>query len=369
MNEAPRDCIQTGIVILNAVKNLLGRSQISQRNLTGFFAALRMTNFVVSAFAFAFFASTTTAAESSTNDQATVIVVVGASGESEFGTSFANQAKLWEKTCQVAGAKRVTIGVGDEISAGPSDLERLKQALETEAKDGASELWLVLIGHGTFDGRDAKFNLRGPDLTSVDLALWLKPFNRPLAIIDTSSGSAPFIAKLTGKNRVIVSATRSGYEQNYARFGQYFAAAMLDPKSDLDQDGQTSLLEAFLSASTRVLEFYKTEGRLSTEHALIDDNGDGLGTPSEWFRGTRAIKKAKDGGALDGLRAKQFHLIRSPAEQKLSVEQRARRDELELSIEALREKKLKLSETAYYAQLETLMLELAKVYGTPSDGP
>lgn len=323
----------------------------------------------IAGLALEFFPTVAVAAESPLNDQATVIVVVGAGGESEFGTNFTNQAKLWEKTCQLAGAKRVTIGIGEEAATGPSDLERVKQALETEAKDGASELWVVLIGHGTFDGRDAKFNLRGPDLTAVDLALWLKPFNRPMAIVDTSSGSAPFIAKLTGKNRVIVSATRSGYEQNYARFGQYFAAAMLDPKSDLDQDGQTSLLEAFLSASTRVLEFYKTEGRLSTEHALIDDNSDGLGTPSDWFRGTRATKKAKDGGALDGLRAKQFHLIRSPAEQKLSVEQRARRDELELSIEALREKKAKLSEPAYYAELEKLMLELAKVYGPPTEGP
>ena len=303
------------------------------------------------------------------SERATVVVVIGAAGEADFGENFSNQAKLWEKVCEQAGAKRITIGLEEPTTGGPTDLDRLNQALAAEPKDGGSEFWLVLIGHGTFDGRDAKFNLRGPDLASSELAAWLKPFTRPMAVIDTSSGSAPFIAKLTGKNRVIVSATRSGNELNYARFGQYFSAAMLDPKSDLDQDGQTSLLEAFLSASANVLEFYKTEGRLSTEHALIEDNGDGLGTPSDWFRGTRAIKKARDGGSLDGARAKQFHLIRSPAEQKMTAEQRARRDQIELEVEVLREKKAKVPEDEYYHRLEGLMLEMADVYGPAQEGP
>jgi hypothetical protein len=161
---------------------------------------------------------------------------------------------------------------------------------------------------------------------------------------------------------VVVTATRTGKEQNFARFGPYLAEAIGDAKSDLDQDGQTSLLEAFLSASARVKEFYKTEGRLATEHALIDDNGDGLGTPAEWFRGTRATKKAKDGAELDGTRARNLPLVRSDAEEKLTPEQRTRRDELELAVEALRETKSKAAEADYYRDLERLMLELARVY-------
>src|SRR5213075_927990 len=98
--------------------------------------------------------------------------------------------------------------------------------------------------------------------------------------------------------RVIVAAARSGYEQNYARFGQYMAEAIADPTADLDKDGQTSLLEAFLTASRRVAEYYATEGRMVTEHALLDDNGDGFGTPADWFRGIRAVKAAKDGAPL-----------------------------------------------------------------------
>lgn len=297
-------------------------------------------------------------------DRATVLLVVGAEGEADYKPQFSAQVPRWQKVADQAGAKSVVIG-NDATTDSATDYDRLKRALETEAKTGG-ELWVVLIGHGTYDGKEAKFNLRGPDLTATELAAWLKPFTRPLAVINTASASAPFIGKLAGPNRVVITATRTGNEQNFAHFGPYFSEAMGDPKSDLDQDGQTSLLEAFLSASARVKEFYKTEGRLATEHALIDDNGDGLGTPAEWFRGTRATKKAKDGAALDGTRARQFHLVRSEAEARLTAEQRTRRDELEQQIESWREMKLKLGEEAYYGKLEVLLLELARVYVPPT---
>ena len=168
---------------------------------------------------------------------------------------------------------------------------------------------------------------------------------------------------LSGTNRVVITATRSGYEQNFTRFGGHLAAALDDPAADLDQDGQTSLLESFLSASFRVAEFYKTEGRLATEHPLLDDNGDGLGTPADWFRGLRAVKRPKDRSALDGLRAHQLHLVRSATDDALTPEARRRRDELELAIAALRDTKSSLAEDAYYKRLEPLVLELARLYG------
>ena len=160
---------------------------------------------------------------------------------------------------------------------------------------------------------------------------------------------------------MVITATRSGSEQNYARFGHYLSEAIADPTADLDKDGQTSLLEAFLIASRRTKEFYDNEGRLATEHALIDDNGDGLGTPPDWFRGIRAVKRAKEGAALDGLRAHQFHLARSEAEQKMPSTVRAKRDEVELAIAKLRDGKSNLDEDTYYALLETLLLEMARL--------
>jgi hypothetical protein len=255
-------------------------------------------------------------------------------------------------------------------AAGPvSDRDLLRQTLDAEPKEGAGKLWLVLIGHGTFDGDEAKFNARGPDFSATDLALWLKPFHRPLAVIDTSSASAPFLNRLSGPNRVIVTATRSGDEQNYARFGPYLAEALTDPQSDLDQDGEVSLLEAFLSASGRLADFYKAEGRLATEHPLLDDNGDGLGTPPDWFQGTHAFKSARDGAAADGPLAQQFVLIPSAAEQRLTPAFRAQRDQLELAVARLREMKARLPEDYYYGRLELLLVQLARLYPPPARAP
>lgn len=293
-------------------------------------------------------------------ERATVIVVAGAPGETEFAPDIAAQLAAWARASGQAEAKHVAIG--SEPDGPTTDYERFKAALANEPKTGAGELWLVLVGHGTFDGKEAKFNLRGPDVGSAELAEWLKPFQRPIAVINTTSSSAPFMARLAAPRRVIVTATRSGSEQNYTRFGKYFADALADPKSDLDKDGQISLLESFLSASHRTTDFYKTEGRLATEHPLIDDNGDGLGTPADWFRGVYATKRARDNAAPDGPRAHQFHLVRSAAEQQLSSELRARRDQLELQISALRERKPKLNEEKYYQEMEKLLLELARVY-------
>jgi len=302
------------------------------------------------------------AAQTLNSERATVIVVVGAPGEEEYGRSFSEWAGALSKAAAEAGAKPVVIGLQTNTAA--EDREQLQQALAAEPKEGTAELWFVLIGHGTFDGREAKFNLRSNDVAATELANWLQPFRRPLAIINTASASAPFLQKLSGTNRVVVTATRSGSEVNYARFGQYFSAAVGDLEADLDKDGQTSLLEAFLMGSRRVKEFYDLEGRLATEHALLDDNGDGFGTPPDWFRGVRAVKSAKDGAALDGFRAHQFHLIRSEAERKLSPETRARRDTLEFSISKLRETKRALPEEVYYEKLEALLLELARLYDT-----
>lgn len=296
---------------------------------------------------------------------ATLIVVVGAPGEAEYGDSFSAQADEWTKTSAQAGARLVMIG-RDAVDA-TTDHDKVRDALAAEPKEGAAELWLVLVGHGTFDGQEAKFNLRGPDLSTAELADWLKPFRRPLAIIDTSSSSAPFLAKLAGPHRAIITSTRSGYEQNYARFGKYFAGAVADMASDLDKDGQVSLMEAFLSAAHRTNEFYQTEGRLATEHAMLDDNGDGLGTPSDWFRGMHATKQASDGASLDGPRASQFHLVRSTEERELAPEVRARRDELELAVARLREEKANLAVDEYYRRLELVLLELARIYEAKPD--
>jgi hypothetical protein len=293
-------------------------------------------------------------------DRPCVLIVVGAAGAPEYKTQFDRWADLWQAAAAKASAE--TIRIGQAAETGVSDRERLHTILVEKPAASREPLWIVFIGHGTYDGREAKFNLRGPDVTDVELSDWLAGLKRQVVVLDCTSASGPFLNRLSGENRVVITATKSGYEINFARFGQYLALAITDAGADLDKDGQVSLLEAFLTASSRVEEYYRTHSQLATEHALLDDNGDHLGTPASWFRGVRATQRAKDGAALDGIRAHQIHLIPSDRERAMPVDARERRNQLELSIAALRDQKDKLKENEYYQRLEKLMVELAKLY-------
>lgn len=289
-----------------------------------------------------------------------VIVVVGAPGTPEYAAQFREWSERWRAAAEKASAEFQL--VGDANDSDSIDRDRLQKVLAEKSGDESTPLWLVLIGHGTYDGHAAKFNLRGPDVNAEELAEWLAPVKRPLAIIQCASASAPFLNRLAGEGRVVITATKSGHEQNFARFGQYISQTIAESRADLDKDGQVSLLEAYLTACRQVDEFYDQGARLATEHALLDDNGDGLGTPAAWFRGLRATQRAKDGASLDGTRAHQFHLIASDRERTFSPEVRQRRDELELAIAKLRDEKASHAEDEYYRQLETLMVELARLY-------
>ena len=307
--------------------------------------------------------------------RSTVLVVVGAEGTNEYGQQFRQWASRWADAAKRGRAEFLSIGLDTDSKTDDHDL--LKQRLSEAAglgdprraqKSSTAPLWLILIGHGTFDGKVARFNLRGPDVAAAELAEWLKPIERPVAVINCASSSGSFLNELSGPNRIVITATRSGHEYNFARFGDFLSAAISDPQADLDKDEQTSLLEAFLLASSRVREFYASEGRLMTEHALLDDNGDKLGTPADWFQGVRAVKSAKSGAAVDGQRAGQLHLVRSAREEQLSAETRERRDQLEQELADLRSRKTQISEDEYLSLIEPLLVELAKLYesATPS---
>ncbi len=297
-------------------------------------------------------------------DRQAVIAVVGAPGTDDYGQQFMEWSERWRSAAASAGADFTSIGAAD--SSELSDRQRLQQQLEQTASDSTEPLWLVLIGHGTFDGKAAKFNLRGADVTATELAEWLKRLNRPVAVINCASASGPFVSELAGANRVVVTSTKSGFEHNFARFGDFISRAIIDSAFDLDKDEQTSLLEAFIAASSRVEEFYEREGRLATEHALLDDNGDGRGTPANWFRGVRATKAAKD-GAVDGQLANRICLVHSEYESKLSAELRTQRDSLEAKLDVLRREKSTLPEEAYLTQLEPLLVALARLYQSATD--
>jgi hypothetical protein len=297
-----------------------------------------------------------------------VVVVLGAQGTEEYGKRFKEAADAWQGACAKAAAKFEIIGTAKDNA---DDAKLLEERLKAEHAKTTGALWLVFIGHGTFDGREAKFNLRGADVTPAQIAAWLKPVKREVVFIDTASASAPFAKAVAGPNRICVSATKSADEVFYARFGEFFAKAVGGlPEADVDQDRQVSVLEAFLHASKQVAEFYVTDGRLATEHAIIDDNGDGVGTRAEVFQGVVAGKTA-EGSKPDGERARQVSLVLSEDDARLAEAARARRDEMERMIRALAGKKSAMKEADFYREMEKLMLELARIYdgaGVPN-GP
>jgi hypothetical protein len=306
-----------------------------------------------------FLAMAPPARASTTNSSALdILLVAGAPGEKEYGQVFSEEIENWLKACRTANK---AFRVIDPEAAGTNQLTEMKAALAGQTQ-GQQELWIVLIGHGTFDGKETKFNLSGPDLSAKGMGEMLAPIQRPIILIDTSSSSAPFINELSHENRIIITATKSGWEQNFTRFGKYFARSIADLSADLDKDGQVSVLEAFLNASREVEEFYKSERRLATEHSLLDDNGDGKGTPSSFYRGVRPAKKNDDTIKVDGFRAHQIQFIPNEAEAKLSPETRKRRNDLEVALEELRARKSQMSEDDYIKQIEPILLDLSRLY-------
>ncbi len=312
---------------------------------------------------------TSAAAALRADERQSVIVVVGAEGTPEYGQMFAEWADLWQAAAKAGDADFAMIGRGHS-SDGSNDLQTLQtkvtQAINVETDE---PLWLVLIGHGTFDGRVARFNLRGPDLSTEAAAELLATSQRPVAVVNCSSCSAPFISALSGPNRIVITGTKDGNQVQFTRFGGFLADAIANLDADIDRDGQTSLLEAYLFSARRVAEYYKSDGRLATEHSLLDDNGDGKGVRAELFEGVRVRQNVKDKTAVDGKLAKRWHLIRSEAERSLSPEQRAERDRLEEQLEQLRPMKAELSEAEYLARLESILLPLARLYETSANSP
>jgi len=329
-----------------------------------------------------------------------VILVVGAGGEADFETAFGSWAMRWKRVAQSAGATVTWIGAepddddpklaegengesvikespteeaetvddsspGDQSEAitPESDRERLRQTLAGLEPAGREPVWIVLMGHGTFGASIPNFNLRGPDLSADELARWVLPITRPLVVVNASSCSGPFINALSGPDRVVVTATQSGQEQNYSRFGDYLSRSIGDPASDIDHDGEVSILEAFLAASAGVREFYRSSDRLPTETALIDDNGDGLGTPATAFRGTRGVATTSDNRkSLDGKIAARLSLATVGQPLPFTDQELRERDEIEAAVERLHSRKPELTPSDYREAVLPLLLRLAKIY-------
>lgn len=288
-----------------------------------------------------------------------VLVVVGAGGTDEYHQDFVENAERWRELLTASGADVDVVG-STEIAPenGPSDRERVLAWIDGRSEKSA-ERWLVLIGHGTYQRKLANFNLVGPDISSTDLATAVNRKKGEWRIVVCASSSSPFLAALAGPDRIVVTATKSGSEQNLSLFGNYLAKSISNPEADLDHDGGVTLLEAFIDASGKLTTWYESENRLASEQALLDDNGDGRGTPAAFFRGVRAVKAAADGLQLDGQNANRCYLLEPPRSEGWTLDRENQVVAIEEQIQALRNTKSTSDNDKYYQQLEGLLMSLA----------
>jgi hypothetical protein len=285
------------------------------------------------------------------------LILSGASG----GPKYAEQMREWRTTLSSALVDRYGFTAGkvrvfsDETDkTGPqATAENVRRAIgELRKEMTRSDLLLViLLGHGTYDGDTAKFNLVGPDLTAADWASLLNGVPGRLVVVNTTEASFPFLERLSGANRVVITATDSAAQKYATVFPEYFSKAMSEASSDLDKNGRTSIFEVFEATSTAVKQHYEQRGQLTTERPIMDDNGDGVGRES-----------AAPGP--DGALARLVYLdAETPAaanDPELAGLLRRRR-ELEGDAEALKLKKGTMPGPAWEAEYEKLMIELAKV--------
>ena len=207
---------------------------------------------------------------------------------------------------------------------------------------GNDDVIILLIGHGTFDGKSAAFNLPGPDLAAAEYAKLLEKFpTQRIAFINTGSSSGAFVPVLAGPARTIVAATRTGGERNETRFPEYFVEALAGDEADGDRNGRVSILEAFDFAKNRVAASYEKGGHLLTEHATIDDGSEGKLASAQYLAPPRS-RSAEMATADPKLRA--------------LVEER---DALDREINALRLRKNQMNDEEYQQQLEKLLTDLA----------
>lgn len=287
-----------------------------------------------------------------------VAVIVGLAGAPEHAELFQRWAATFVDTSKKLGAENVIyLAEKPETDAkratGKSTKDEIVKAFEKLKTAGEEDIvFIVLIGHGTFDGKVAKFNLPGPDLTPADFAPLMKGLkSRHVVFVNTASASGPFIETLAGPGRTIVTATRNGTERFATLFGGYFVDAFAGTDADIDKNRRISVLEAFAFAKREVATAYEREGIMLTEHPLLNDSG-GEGDPNPAVDGKQgrvaAVMALGSTASLDPL----------PTDPKLRALHQERRD-LERRVEALKLLKDSMPPERYASELEKLATELA----------
>lgn len=292
-----------------------------------------------------------------------LVIVSGVGGQREYSDRF---YKLGA-TMREAALGRLGLGDGDvtflaedpardphiTLASTRANLTKTFAELTGRARAG-DQVVVLLIGHGSGDGAEPRFNLPGPDVTAKELGAMLDGLGAArVAVIDASSASGDFLGALSRKDRVVITATRSGLEHNETMFARHFVDAFARDGADADKDGRVSLLEAFVYAKREVAREYEADNRLLTEHAQLDDDGDGKGSLE------------LDARSSDGRLARTIFLGGGSASAVASSDPRlqalaAARDAIAARVDSLRRRKASMDSTVYERDLEALLVDLAR---------
>lgn len=281
------------------------------------------------------------------------VTVAGLGGAPEYEIQFEKWAADLDRELHSNGSAAQVLTL-----SGPSATrERIRQTLSSIAAQAQANdaFALFLIGHGSFDGTDYKLNIPGPDITAGELASLLNhiPGRRQL-VVNMTSCSGASLAAFARKDRIVITATKSGNEKNATVFARYWVDALRDPAADTDKNGTVSALEAFHYAEHKITAYFDADKLLATEHPMLDDTG--------------AANAARDPGPENGqgMLAAAFPLLRpqtesaqiasSPQKQRLL----AKKQDLEAKIDRLKYQKAAMDPDEYKQQLSVLLLDLAR---------
>lgn len=279
------------------------------------------------------------------------VTVAGLGGEPDYEQRFTASAKDLDKVFKAADSTaRVFTLTGNQATA--AQLKAVLNTVSGEAKQ-TDDFVLILIGHGSFDGAEYKFNLVGPDVTGSEIAAMCNRISaRRQLIVNTTSASGGAVQALERSGRGVIVATKSGTEKNATVFARYWVEALQDPAADTDKSDSISAMEAFTYATKKTAAFYDSQKRLATEHASFDDVGHG-----------EPVREASDG---QGVLLSNFPLLRLGTSQQAANdpakrELLAKKEDLEQKIDTLKYQKAAMDPADYKKQLTTALLELAKV--------
>ena len=285
------------------------------------------------------------------------LIVTGAHGEA----SYADQYARWRQTAVTAMLEKLAFGDANILTlfeggdaAHAATAAAVRRSLDAiRAKMSSNDVLLVLlIGHGSFDGSEAKFNLVGPDLSSTEWAGLLKPVPGKIVVVNSTAASFPFLEHLAGPRRIVITATDSVAQRFDTVFPEHFIRALTDAGADIDKNGRVSVWEAFTAASMGVRRYYTQRGQLATERALIDDDGDGVGR--------EAGGDGKDGSAASRLYFDPDVVGAAPTDEAL-LQLLQKRTALQIEVEDLKQRRQLMTPDEYRKEFEKTMLDLARV--------